>query len=387
MLRSFRYLATSLALGVLGLTSGCTGIRETHSPPAEAPQSSPTPTATPKVISPIGESNIVDVVNQVGAAVVRINASRTVNQVQINPFFGPPLGRSQERIERGTGSGFIFRSAAQEGLILTNAHVVAEADRVTVVLKNGQQLEGQVLGADALTDVAVVKIEAENLPQIELGNSEQLLPGQWVVAIGNPLGLDNSVTVGIVSATGRSSAQVGIPDQRVNFIQTDAAINPGNSGGPLLNLEGRVIGVNTAIISGAQGLGFAIPIAIAERIAQQLITKGRADHAYLGIRMVDLSPELRRQLSQQQSDLTITQDQGVLVVQVLPNSAAAQADLQPGDVITQIDEKTIVQTDQVQQVVEKSAPGDQLQVTVKRNNQIRQLAVTLGTLSPDALQN
>ena len=338
-------------------------------------------------INPINENLIVDVVSQVGEAVVRINASRTVNQFQSPPFFGRPFGRSQERVERGTGSGFIFRTQTDEGLILTNAHVVADADRVTVVLKNGQQLEGQVLGTDSLTDVAVVKIEARNLPKVKLGNSDQLQPGQWVVAIGNPLGLDNTVTAGIVSATGRSSAQVGIPDQRVNFIQTDAAINPGNSGGPLLDLQGHVIGVNTAIISGAQGLGFAIPIANAERIAQQLINKGRADHAYLGIRMVDLTPELRNQLDQQQSELKITQDEGVLVVQVLPNSAAEAAGLRPGDLVTKIDNTPIRQTDQVQQIVGRSSPGDQLRVEVQRQNDIRQLQITLGTLSPDALEN
>ncbi len=390
MLRFLRLPLIYLTLGTLGLTAGCTELQNKDKDQDTSTRTttpSPTAVAPTAAINPISENLIVDVVNQVGSAVVRINASRTVSQQQFNPFFGRSFGPPQERVERGTGSGFIFRTQKNEGLILTNAHVVAEADRVTVVLKNGTQLQGEVLGADSLTDVAVVKIESENLPQVELGNSDQLRPGQWVVAIGNPLGLDNTVTVGIVSATGRSSAQVGIPDQRVNFIQTDAAINPGNSGGPLLDLQGQVIGVNTAIISGAQGLGFAIPIANAERIAQQLISKGRADHAYLGIRMVDLTPELREQLDQQQPELTISQDKGVLVVQVLPNSAASSADLQPGDVIVKIDGQPIRHTDQVQGIVEKASPGDQLAVEVKRKGGIRQLQITLGTLSPETFQD
>ncbi len=138
----------------------------------------------------------------------------------------------QRRVQQGTGSGFIL---SQEGHLLTNAHVVAEADQVTVILKDGRRFAGKVLGSDPVTDVAVIKIEATGLPTVKLGNSEKLVPGQWAIAIGNPLGLDNTVTQGIISATGRSSSDVGVPDKRVQFIQTDAAINPGNSGGPLLN--------------------------------------------------------------------------------------------------------------------------------------------------------
>jgi serine protease Do len=336
----------------------------------------PLTNSTPTADLPADSEGIVKVVDQVGPAVVRINASRTVGQS--DPFFEQP----QERTERGTGSGFIFDS---KGLILTNAHVVDQADQVFVVLKDGQQLQGEVLGTDPLTDLAVVKIDAQDLPVAKLGNSENLLPGQWAIAIGNPLGLDNTVTVGIISATGRSSAAIGSPDQRVNFIQTDAAINPGNSGGPLLDLQGEVIGVNTAIISGAQGIGFAIPVAVANRIAQQLIKTGKAEHAYLGIQMADLSPELRSRLQQRQADISLPDGEGVLVMQTAPNSPAERAGIKPGDLITQIASTPIENSEQVQQVVEGTTPGTSLEIEVKRKNQTRALQVKVGELKPSNL--
>lgn len=236
---------------------------------------------------------VTQVVQKVGPAVVRIEASRTVtsrlpaefNDPFFRRFFGSQLPQQRERLERGTGSGFIINA---NGNILTNAHVVDGADTVRVILKDGRSFQGKVLGTDNLTDVAVVKIQANNLPTVTVGNSDQLQPGQWAIAIGNPLGLDNTVTTGIISATGRSSNQIGAPDKRVEYIQTDAAINPGNSGGPLLNYRGEVIGMNTAIIQGAQGLGFAIPIKTAQRISSQLISTGKVQHAYLGIQMSTL---------------------------------------------------------------------------------------------------
>jgi serine protease Do len=210
------------------------------------------------------DTNFVsNAVEQTGPAVVRIDSTRTV-QSQYSGY---------GRIARGTGSGFIIRS---NGLILTNAHVVDGADRVTVTLKDGRKLAGRVLGEDRQMDVAVVQIQATNLPAVSIGNSDQLKPGEWAIAIGNPLGLDNTVTVGIVSGTGRSSRAIGAGRNRnASYIQTDAAINPGNSGGPLLNQRGQVIGINTAIIRGAQGLGFAIPINQAQQIANQLIAQAR----------------------------------------------------------------------------------------------------------------
>ncbi|MFM7887606.1 MAG: trypsin-like peptidase domain-containing protein, partial [Pseudanabaena sp.] len=249
---------------------------------------------------------VVDAVNRTGPAVVRINASRTVANNQQIPdvflddpmfrqFFGDQLQRMpKERVERGTGSGFIIN---KEGDIITNAHVVSGADKVTVILKDGRQIEGKVIGSDELTDVAVIQVKADNLPVVSLGSSASLQPGDWAIAIGNPLGLDNTVTAGIISAIGRKSGQIGV-DKRVSFIQTDAAINPGNSGGPLLNQNGEVIGVNTAIIQGAQGLGFAIPIETAQRIAKQLIQNGKVSRAYLGIQMVTVDPSVKKQVNQ-----------------------------------------------------------------------------------------
>ncbi|BAZ09243.1 periplasmic serine proteinase [Calothrix sp. NIES-4071] len=227
------------------------------------PQVVPALTQAPSIESPsfpvAGDNNFVAAaVERTGPAVVRIDSSRTSNSFD---------GR---RVARGTGSGFIFK---RDGLILTNAHVVDGADRVTVTLKDGRRYPGRVLGEDRRMDVAVVEIQASNLPTVDMGNSDRLKPGEWAIAIGNPLGLDNTVTVGIISGTGRSSRDIGARGRNVNFIQTDAAINPGNSGGPLLNQRGQVVGINTAIIQGAQGLGFAIPINQAQQIANELISQ------------------------------------------------------------------------------------------------------------------
>ncbi len=209
--------------------------------------------------------------------------------------------------------------------------MVSGTDKVEVTLKDGRVFEGQVIGSDSVTDVAAVKIDAKKLPSVQLGRSDNLIPGQWAIAIGNPLGLDNTVTAGIISATGRSSSQVGVPDKRVSFIQTDAAINPGNSGGPLLNDRGEVIGINTAIRADAQGLGFAIPIETAKRVADQLFAKGKVEHPYLGVQMVDLTPALRKEINQDSdANLKVNQDEGVLIVRVFDSSPAAKAGIQQG---------------------------------------------------------
>ncbi|MEM9137002.1 MAG: trypsin-like peptidase domain-containing protein, partial [Cyanobacteria bacterium P01_F01_bin.42] len=327
----------TLLLPLLLLGAGCRTRQPENNLPAISPPTTPS-SLTSEPIPPVATDPnfVVEVVNRVGEAVVRINASRTVSTRSsdsiLGDFFGVPR-RPSERVEQGTGSGFIYNNS---GLIMTNRHVVADADQVTVVLKDGRQLEGKVLGSDELTDVAVVQIQAEDLPALSLGNSEGIQPGEWAIAIGNPLGLDNTVTVGIISATGRTSSEVGIPDQRVNFIQTDAAINPGNSGGPLLNQNGEVIGVNTAIISNAQGLGFAIPINLANRIANQLENEGAVNRAYIGVKMVNLSPEVAEQIQAQRPEFDISVDKGVLVVEVIRRSPAQQSGLEDGDVILTI---------------------------------------------------
>ncbi|MBD2181681.1 HhoA/HhoB/HtrA family serine endopeptidase [Aerosakkonema funiforme] len=335
---------------------------------------------------------VTEVVDKVGPAVVRIDSSRTVKNDMpavfddpfFRQFFGSQLpGVPRERVENGTGSGFIINS---DGQILTNAHVVDGVDTVTVTLKDGRTFKGKVLGTDPVTDVAVVKIEADNLPAIRIGNSDNLKPGEWAIAIGNPLGLDNTVTTGIISATGRTSSQVGVPDKRVSFIQTDAAINPGNSGGPLLNAAGEVVGMNTAIIQGAQGIGFAIPINTAQRIASQLATSGKVEHPYLGVQMVDLTPEIKQRInSDPNSSLTVDEDNGVLVVKVIPNSPAAKAGLRAGDVIQKIGDRSVTDAKTVQQTVEDSRVGSNLQLQVRRNGQNVSLTVRPGAF-PTAQQ-
>ncbi|MDH6098609.1 trypsin-like peptidase domain-containing protein [Anabaenopsis sp. FSS-46] len=345
----------------------------------------PSPTAA-------GSNFITQVVQKVGPAVVRIEASRTVanrlpaafNDPFFRQFFGSQLPEQQNRVERGTGSGFLI---SKDGSILTNAHVVAGADKVRVILKDGRSFEGKVLGRDELTDVAVVKIQSNNLPTVEVGNSEQLQPGEWAIAIGNPLGLDNTVTTGIISATGRSSNQIGAPDKRVEFIQTDAAINPGNSGGPLLNARGQVIGMNTAIIQRAQGLGFAIPINTAQRIAKQLISAGKVEHPYLGIQMVDLTPQIKERLnSDPNSGVMVNEDKGVLIMRVMPNSPAAKAGLRAGDVIQQLNGKSVTQASSIQKAVENAQVGGDVRLGLRRNGQNINLAVRTGAFPTQGAQ-
>ena len=340
-----------------------------------------TPPATAPLL--IQDANfITNVVEKVGPAVVRIDSSRTVTtripEIFNNPFFRDFFGADiptgpQKRVERGTGSGFII---SREGAILTNAHVVDGADTVNVTLKDGRSFTGKVMGTDSVTDVAVVKIQGNNLPTVTLGNSEQLKPGEWAIAIGNPLGLDNTVTKGIISATGRSSSQIGVPDKRVQFIQTDAAINPGNSGGPLLNASGQVIGMNTAIIQGAQGLGFAIPINTAKRIADQLIAKGKVQHPYLGIQMVTLTPELKENInSNPNAGLRVEEDHGILIAKIMPNSPAARSGLRAGDVIHKINGQPVKNAEDIQKAVEDSQIGSNLQIEVRRNQTQMNLTV------------
>ncbi|MDZ8050341.1 MAG: HhoA/HhoB/HtrA family serine endopeptidase [Aulosira sp. ZfuVER01] len=347
--------------------------------------------AAPPLPAATDPNFVTEVVQRVGPAVVRIDSSRTVkaqipdefNDPFFRRFFGSQLPQGNQ-VQRGTGSGFII---GNDGRILTNAHVVDGADTVTVILKDGRSFKGKVLGKDDLTDVAVVKIQANNLPTVTLGNSDQLQPGQWAIAIGNPLGLDNTVTTGIISATGRSSNQIGAPDKRVEFIQTDAAINPGNSGGPLLNARGEVIGMNTAIIQGAQGLGFSIPINTAQRISSQLVATGKAQHPYLGIQMVGLTPELKQNInSDPNSGLSVEEDKGVLVVKVVPNSPAAKAGIRAGDVIQKLNGQPVTDASSIQKAVDNSQIGGDVRLELRRNGQNINLAVQPGAFPTQQLQ-
>lgn len=399
---SWKQLAFSLSLLAIGGGAGfiCSRYFSTpQTPPFQqlrnVPVDIPAPTVLPNTIRSNGVPTDSDNINfiaaavqKVGPAVVRINATRKVSNpipdaLNNNPLFRRFFGDEQpippDRIERGTGSGFILDN---DGKIITNAHVVADTDTVQVTLKDGRSFDGKVVGVDQITDVAVVKIDAKNLPTAAIGNSQNLIPGQWAIAIGNPLGLDNTVTVGIISATGRSSAQVGVPDKRVSFIQTDAAINPGNSGGPLLDADGKVIGINTAIRADAQGLGFAIPIEIAARIANQLFTKGKVEHPFLGIQMVDLSPAKKQELNQE-TNQKISKDSGILVVRVLEDSPAAKGGMRSGDLIQKVNRKPVKSAAEVQRHVETSTVGGVLEIEVNRNGQIQTLKVQPGAFPKD----
>ncbi|MBD2164429.1 trypsin-like peptidase domain-containing protein [Calothrix membranacea FACHB-236] len=393
--RSIRQLSSHVLAIFLGVVLTFTTLRVLPSEAEPAPK--PTTANPPELLvqrqSPasavIGSSSFVTAaVNRVGPAVVRIDTERTITR-RNDPFFEDPFFRqffgdgfsqqpSREQL-RGLGSGFILDKS---GLVLTNAHVVDKADRVTVRLKDGRTFDGKVQGIDEVTDLAVVKINAGNdLPVAPLGSSSNVQVGDWAIAVGNPLGFDNTVTLGIVSTLKRSSAQVGITDKRLEFIQTDAAINPGNSGGPLLNGAGEVIGINTAIRADAMGIGFAIPIDKAKAIAEQLQRTGKVAHPYLGVQMVSLTPELAKQNNTDpNSPIQIPEVNGVLVMRVVPNSPAASAGIRRGDVIVQIDGQAITTAEQLQNVVENSRLGQVLQVKVQRGNQTQQLSVRTAEL-------
>lgn len=396
--RSLRQLIThglAIALGVVFAASSLRVLpsqAQSIKAPASSQQVVAQQKATPANIG--SKSFVAAAVNRVGPAVVRIDTERTVTRRMADPMFEDPVFRRffgesfsqrmpEERL-RGIGSGFIID---RSGEILTNAHVVDRADKVTVRLKDGRTLEGQVQGADEVTDLAVIKVNnaGVDLPVADLADSGEVQVGDWAIAVGNPLGFDSTVTLGIVSTLKRSSAQVGIPDKRLDFIQTDAAINPGNSGGPLLNDRGEVIGINTAIRADAMGIGFAIPINKAKDIKDRLMRGEKISHPYLGVQMGDLTPELAKQNnSDPNSPIDVPEVNGVLVVRVVPNSPAAAAGLRRGDVIVQIDKQPVTTAEQLQSLVENSRVGQTLQVKVQRGNQTQQIGVKTGELESAA---
>ena len=335
-------------------------------------------------------SFVASAVEKTGPAVVRIDTERTV-ATRVDPLFEDPMFREffgdrfggrmpRERQIRGQGSGFITQ---KDGIVLTNAHVVSGADRVTVTLKDGREFEGVVKGKDDVTDLAVVQIQTSgvDLPIASLGNSESVRVGDWAIAVGNPVGLNNTVTLGIISTLTRSSAQVGIPDKRIDFLQTDAAINPGNSGGPLLNEQGEVIGINKAIRPDANGIGFAIPIDRAREIANTLAAGQQVPHPYVGIQMRTLTPELaQRNNSNPNSPFTIPEIEGVLVLRVLPDTPAEAAGLRLGDIITAIDGQAITDAGELQAFVDGSGLNKNLQFTVRRGDRTLKFRVVTAQL-------
>ena len=341
-------------------------------------------TQSPLPIPETPNNFVAAAVNRVGPAVVRIDTERTVATNIPNPFFGDPFFQRffgddffpqfpREYRQRGQGSGFIVNS---DGIILTNAHVVSGADTVTVTLPDGRTFQGDVRGTDELSDLAVVRIGGNNLPVAPLGDSTRLQVGEWAIAVGNPLGLDNTVTLGIISTLNRSSSQVGIPDKRLDFIQTDTAINPGNSGGPLLNAQGEVIGINTAIRAEAEGIGFAIPINKAKAVQDILARGERVLHPFIGIQMTTLTPERAKQFNEApNSSFIVPEIEGVLIARVASDSPAARGGLRRGDVITEIDGEAITSADQLQNIVEASKIGQALRFRVRRGEQTQTLTV------------
>ena len=310
---------------------------------------------------------VVSAVDKVGPAVVRIDTVRRV----VNPLGGLFGSGPSIQQQQGQGSGFITRS---DGVVLTNAHVVEGATEVGVTLPDGRNYKGKVLGSDPISDVAVVKVAAAGLPVAPLGNSNNVRPGEWAIAIGNPLGLNNTVTLGIISAVQRTNA-LG-EGQRVPYIQTDAAVNPGNSGGPLINDRGQVIGINTAIRQApGAGLSFAIPINLGRQIAAQILDKGRASHPYIGVRLQALTPQLAREVNSTNAECKLPETRGVVVVEVIPSSPAAKAGLRSCDLIESVGGSAVKDPSAVQVAVDQGRVGQSLPVVVQRNGRQLNLQV------------
>jgi serine protease Do len=342
----------------------------------------PMPAAT--VTSPATGSAVVMpdfplITQRYGPAVVNISVTGKARpQSSIQEFSGDPLDffrqfqrgmRPQQQREvpmHGMGSGFIVGA---DGIILTNAHVVKDATEVTVKLTDRREFRAKVLGSDPKTDIAVLKINASNLPVVSLGSAENLRVGEWVLAIGSPFGFENTVTAGVVSAKGRSLPD----DSAVPFIQTDVAVNPGNSGGPLFNAHGQVVGINSQIYSqsgGYQGVSFAIPIDVATRIKDQIVAHGKVEHAKLGVAVQEVNQTLA-------DSFGLDRPEGALVANVEKGSPAERAGLKPGDVIRSANGSPVVASGDLPAIVGRSAPGDQLNMEIWRQGKKVQLSARL----------
>lgn len=339
------------------------------------------------------QNAFVQIAKMVKPAVVQITTEKTVTYRYWDPFqefedffrspfddfFSTPRRRERsprtfERKQQGLGSGFIVD---EEGYILTNNHVIQGVDKIIVkLLDDNHNYEAKVVGTDPKTDLALIRINARRpLPAVRLGDSDKIEPGEWVMAIGNPMGLTATVTVGIVSAKGRSGFGI---TQYEDFIQTDAAINPGNSGGPLININGEVIGVNTFIVSPAvaEGLGFAIPINIAKQVFAQLKEKGKVVRGYLGVYLQTMDEELSKSFG-------LKEVKGALVASVIPGSPAEKAGIQEGDIILKFDGKDIKDRQDLQMKVANTAVGKKVNVVVWRNNKEVSLTLITGEMPSD----
>lgn len=324
----------------------------------------PTPNIDSSSPPGVEPGTIASIVDKAGPAVVKIETYVSANQ-QSNPFFNDPFFREffgqfsptpQQKVQQGVGSGFII---SKDGYILTNEHVVDGAEEIKVnIVGKEKAVSARVVGEDHDLDLAVIKIDAgDNLPVLKLGSSNDIAVGNWVIAIGNPYGLDHTVTVGVISAKGRP---VSVQDRRYrNLLQTDASINPGNSGGPLLNLQGDVIGINTAVAE-AQGIGFAIPSDTVNSVLSDLIQQGRVKRGWLGVEIQDLTPTIADQLGLSGLD-------GVLIRDVLSGGPAQRAGLQQSDVILAIDGDKIKDTDELLEQLRVIGPGERVEITIWRD--------------------
>ena len=285
---------------------------------------------------------------------------------EANPLFEEFFGGPQTRRDKSLGSGFLI---SKDGYIVTNDHVVRDAESIQVKLSNDKVYEAKVIGGDQKTDIAVIKINAADLPVAVLGDSDKLEVGQWAIAIGNPFGLDRTMTVGVISATGRSN--MGIETYE-NFIQTDASINPGNSGGPLLNVYGEVIGINTAIVAAGQGIGFAIPVNMAKPVFTQLIQKGNVSRGYMGVTIQPVTEELAQSFG-------LKQTKGALVNDVIKGGPADQAGIRQGDVITALNGSEIKDPSHLQRMVAEAGIGKMAKVSIFRDGKTLELSITLAS--------
>ena len=330
---------------------------------------------------------VADAVRQVAPAVVRIDTERTVQRQPFDPTLIDPLlrdllgepGIGPER-ERGQGSGVVIDN---QGLVLTNAHVVERVDAVSVTLADGDQHDGSVVGTDPVTDLALVRLDGGTRPEAApLGDSDALEVGDWAIALGTPYGLERTVTLGIVSSLHRNISSLGFSDKRLDLIQTDAAINPGNSGGPLVNGRGEVIGINTLVRSGpGAGLGFAIPINLARHVSEQLLTSGEVVHPYLGVQLVPLTARIAREHNRDPNSLVELPERfGALVQSVLPDSPAERAGLRRGDLVIAAAETSVSDPQTLLKQVDQAEIGVPFSLRIMRNGQEMSLSVNPAAL-------
>jgi serine protease Do len=335
--------------------------------------------------------SFADLAEKVSPAVVNIKVERKTSlkggpEELFEEFFGqqrkpgekPPKPQQHQMRVPSTGSGFVV---SPDGLIVTNNHVVENADKVVAVFEDGTERDAKIVGRDPKTDLALIKVSADKpLATVPLGDSDHLRVGAWVMAIGNPFGLDHTVTVGILSAKGRSKfggEQIAGPYD--DFLQTDASINPGNSGGPLCDMKGRVIGINTAIAANGQGIGFAIPIDMAKSLLPQLLEHGSVTRGWLGVQIQPVTPALAKTFK-------LGDSKGALVGQVFDDSPASKAKLERGDVITQFDGKQIREYDDLPRIVASTAPGAAVDVVVVRDGKEKKLKATLEKMKEEEIQ-